>query len=158
MSEKRLTGDEVTSTQARENQVIFDVVQDNALRMVEEVAKAQPQFAYSISQLQLDYIETAKSLIESSFVAQKQFLSTPNLQQFKQQQVLLPSPERVAEQYAEFTNNALRSVGIFSALGVNMLDAARENLKLYSRTMDTAIQYNTNSVKTWAYYWTASGQ
>jgi hypothetical protein len=53
MSEKRLTRDEGTITRTNE---VIDTVRDNTLRIADEVAKIQPQFAQSISNLQLDYI------------------------------------------------------------------------------------------------------
>lgn len=149
MSEKRLTRDEGTT--ARTNEVI-DTVRDNALRIADEVAKIQPQFAQSISNLQLDYIQTVKSMIQTAFANQKQVASTLNNPQFPQ------VSEQIAKQSAEITNNVIRSVGIFNQLSVNALDAARENVKIYNRTVDAITDFNNNLLKTWTSYWSAQQQ
>lgn len=149
MSEKRLTRDEGTT--ARTNEVI-DTVRDNALRIADEVAKIQPQFAQSISNLQLDYIQTVKSIIQTAFANQKQVASTLNITQFPQ------VSEQIAKQSAEITNNVIRSVGIFNQLSVNALDAARENVKIYNRTVDAITDFNNNLLKTWTSYWSAQQQ
>jgi len=149
MSEKRLTRDEGTT--ARTNEVI-DTVRDNALRIADGVAKIQPQFAQSISNLQLDYIQTVKSMIQTAFANQKQVASTLNNPQFPQ------VSEQIAKQSAEITNNVIRSVGIFNQLSVNALDAARENVKIYNRTVDAITDFNNNLLKTWTSYWSAQQQ
>lgn len=147
MSEKRLTRDEGTRT----NEVI-DSARDNVLRIADEVAKIQPQFAQSISNLQLDYIQTVRSMIQIAFANQKQVASTLNIPQFPQ------VSEQIAKQSAEITNNVIRSVGIFNQLSVNALDAARENVKIYNRTVDAVTDFNNNLLKTWTSYWAAQQQ
>lgn len=142
MSEKRVTRDEGT------NQVI-DTVRDNALRIADEIAKIQPQFAQSTSNLQLDYIQTLKSMIQTALANQKQIASNLNIPQFPQ------VSEQIARQSAEITNNVIRSVGIFNQLNVNALDAARENVKIYNRAVDAATEFNNNLLKTWTSYWSA---
>lgn len=154
MSEKRLTGHEGSSTQARETLVIVDALRDNAIKIVDEAVKTQPQLAHSMSNFYLDNIKTAKSLIESSFASQRQVWSTPNNPQFLQQ-----LSEQIAEQSIEITtNNSIRSANIFNALGVNMLDLTRENLKIYNRTIDAATGYNSAVLNTWSYYWPSFAQ
>jgi len=150
MSEKRLTRDEGT-TSVRTNEVI-DAVRDNTLRIADEVAKVQPQFTQAISNLQLDYIQTVRNMIQTAFPNQKQVLSTVNIPQVPQ------LSEQVAKQSTEITNNVIRSVGIFNQLSVNALDAARENVKIYNRTIDAVTDFNDNVLKTWTSYWSAQPQ
>jgi hypothetical protein len=148
MSEKRLTRDEGTT---RTNEVV-DTVRDNTLRIADEVAKVHPQFAQSISNLQLDYIQTVRSMIQTAFANQKQVASTLNIPQFQQ------VSEQIAKHSTEVTSNIIRSVGIFNQLSVNALDAARENVKIYNRTVDAATDFNNNLLKTWTSYWSAQQQ
>jgi prephenate dehydratase len=61
----------VTTTAGRANEV-SDVIRDNTLRIVDEVAKVQPQFAQAISNLQLDNIQAVRSMIQTAFANQKQ--------------------------------------------------------------------------------------
>ena len=102
MSEKRITRDEGTTT-TRTNEVI-DAVRDNTLRVADEVAKIQPQFAQSISNLQLDYIQTVRSMIQTGFANQKQAMSTLNI----------PQGSQVSEQVAKILDTLS-----FSQLAIN---------------------------------------
>ena len=44
------------------------------------------------------------------------------------------------------------------SITLNALDAARENLKIYNRTVDAVTDFNSNLVKTWTSYWSAQQQ
>ncbi len=52
------------------------------------------------------------------------------------------------KQSNEITNNALRAVDINNKLVINAVDAARENLKIYNRTVDAVTEFGTNIAKT----------
>jgi hypothetical protein len=157
MSDKRTTSRDneetkITTTATRANEV-NDIVRDNTLRIVDEVAKVQPQFAQSISNLQLDNIQTVRSMIQTAFANQKQVvahtLNTPQALQVS---------EEFAKQSTEVTNSIIRSVGIFNQLGVTALDSARENVKIYGRTVDTLTDFNNNILKAWTSYWSSPQQ
>jgi hypothetical protein len=148
MSEKKLARE---GTSTRSNEVI-DAVSDNTVRIVDEVAKAQPQFAQSTANLQLDSIHTVKDTIQTAFANQKQVYSALNLAQFPQ------ASEQVVKQTTEITNNVIRSIGIFNQLGINALDAARENVKIYNSTVDAVTDFNNNLLKAWTSYWSAQQQ
>jgi hypothetical protein len=157
MSDKRTTSRDneetkITTTAIRANEV-NDIVRDNTLRIVDEVAKVQPQFAQSISNLQLDNVQTVRSMIQTAFANQKQVvahaLNTPQALQVS---------EEIAKQSTEVTNSIIRSVGIFNQLGVTALDSARENVKIYGRTVDALTDFNNNILKTWASYWSSPQQ
>jgi hypothetical protein len=157
MSDKRTTSRDneetkITTTATRANEV-NDIVRDNTLRIVDEVAKVQPQFAQSISNLQLDNIQTVRSMIQTAFANQKQVdahtLNTPQALQVS---------EEFAKQSTEVTNSIIRSVGIFNQLGVTALDSARENVKIYGRTADALADFNNNISKAWASYWSSPQQ
>jgi hypothetical protein len=151
MSEKRISKDEGTTTTTTRTNEVSDVVRDNALRVVEEVAKVQPQFAQSISNLQLDNIQTVRSIIQTAFANQKEVGFALNIPQF-------PQASELIAQSTEVTNNVIRSVGIFNQLSVNTLDAARENVKIYNRTADAVADFNHNLLKAWTSYWYSQQQ
>jgi hypothetical protein len=157
MSDKRTTSTDneetkITTTATRANEV-NDIVRDNTLRIVDEVAKVQPQFAQSISNLQLDNIQTVRSTIQTAFANQKQVvahaLNTPQALQVS---------EEIAKQSTEVTNSIIRSVGIFNQLGVTALDSARESVKIYGRTVDALTDFNNNILKAWTSYWSSPQQ
>jgi hypothetical protein len=96
-----------------------------------------------MSNLQIDCIQTAKNIIHNAVSAQKQFVSSWNI----------PVAEQYSEQFSrqstEITNNAIKAVGINNQLAINTLDAARENLKIYNRTIDAMTDFNSNIAKAW---------
>ena len=157
MSDKRTTSRDneetkITTTATRANEV-NDIVRDNTLRIVDEVAKVQPQFVQSISNLQLDNIQTVRSMIQTAFANQKQVVAlAPNIPQ------ALQVSEVVANQSTEITHSIIRSVGIFNQLGVTALDSARENVKIYGRTVDALTDFNNNILKAWTSYWSSPQQ
>ena len=116
MSDKRTTSRDseetkITTTATRANEV-NDILRDNTLRVVDEVAKVQPQFAQSISNLQLDNIQTVRSMIQAAFANQKQVVAhAPNTPQ------ALQVSEEIAKQSTEVTNSIIRSFAIFNHLG-----------------------------------------
>ena len=130
---------------------VSDTLRDNLIRTVDEFAKAQPQYSQSISNLQLDYIQTIKNMIQTVFSAQRQFANTLNVPS-------VPYGEVFTRQSNEVTNNAIRSVGINNQLTVNALDAARENLKIYNRTVDTLTDFYTNIARAWATFYNQQQQ
>jgi hypothetical protein len=130
---------------------VSDTLRDNLIRTVDEFAKAQPQYSQSISNLQLDYIQTIKNMIQTVFSAQRQFANTLNVPS-------VPYGEVFTRQSNEVTNNAIRSVGINNQLTINALDAARENLKIYNRTVDTLTDFYTNIARAWATFYNQQQQ
>lgn len=151
MSDKRTARDERTTitTTPKANDV-SDIVRDNTLRIVDEVAKVQPQFAQSISNLHLDNIQTVRSMIQTAFANQKQFIvHSPSIPYASQ------VSEVVANQSAEITNSIIRSVGIFNQLGVTALDSAREHVNIYKGTVDAVTDFNNNILNAWTSYWSS---
>ena len=130
---------------------VYDVTRDNLIRTVDEFAKAQPQYSQSISNLQLDYIQTTKNMIQTAFSAQKQLANNLNVPP-------VPYGEVFIRQSNEVTNNAIRSVGINNQLTINALDAARENLKIYNRTVDTLTDFSTNIARAWTTFFAQQQQ
>jgi uncharacterized protein YukE len=122
---------------------IYDTLRENLVKVVDEMAKIQPQFSQSISNLQIDYIQTAKNIIQNTISTQKQFISSWNIPSDQ------PYTEQMAKQSTEVTNNTIKAVGINNQLAINALDAARENLKIYNRTIDAVTDFNSNIVKAW---------
>ena len=154
MSDKKTSRDEGTiiTTTSKANDV-SDTVRDNTLRIVDEVAKVQPQFAQSVSNLQLDNIQTVRSMIQTAFANQKQLIvHAPNIPQ------ALQVSEAVSNQSTEMTNSIIRSVGIFNQLGITAIDSAREHVNIYKRTVDAVTDFNNNILKAWTSYWSSQPQ
>jgi len=131
---------------------INDSMRDNTLRVVDQFAKDQPQVAQSVSNLQHDTIEASKNMFRTAFDTNKQVASGLNVS------VPTQVSEQIAKQSNEITNNFVRTTGIYNQLVINALDAARENTKIYSKTVDAFTEYNTNILKAWTSFWAAQQQ
>jgi hypothetical protein len=90
-------------------------------------------------------------MIQTAFAAQKQYASTLNVPN-------IPYGDLFTRQSNEMTNNAIRSVGINNQLTINALDAARENLKIYNRTVDAVTDFSTNVAKAWTTFFAQQTQ
>ena len=131
---------------------VFDTVKENFVRAVDEMAKVQPQYSQAFSNLQLDYIQAAKNMIQNTVSVQKQLVGSWNIP------VSTPYIEQFTRQSNEITNNTLRAVGINNQLVINAIDAARENLKVYNRTVDAVTEFSNNIAKTCTAFSTVSQQ
>jgi sugar-specific transcriptional regulator TrmB len=131
---------------------ISDTVRENVIKVIDEITKAQPQYVQSISNLQLDYIQTVKNTIQTVFSVPKQLGGNLN--------ITVPGiyTEQVLKQANDFTSNLIRTVGTNNQLAINALDAARENVKIYSRTVDAITEFSTNAVKAWISLYSAQQQ
>jgi hypothetical protein len=100
---------------------VYDTLKENLVRAVDEMAKFQPQFSQSLSNLQIDYIQTTKNVIQNSVSVQKQLAANMNIPT-----LAIPYSEQFAKQTNEITNNTMRTAGINNQLVINAIDAARE--------------------------------
>lgn len=60
-----------------------------------------------------------------------------------------PFLDQVAKQSTAITDNTLRSATIFNQLLINTVDAAKENAKIYNKTVDAATDAGINMAKAW---------
>ncbi|MFZ0514712.1 MAG: hypothetical protein WAM14_24120 [Candidatus Nitrosopolaris sp.] len=135
----------------------YETIRENFIKIVDEVAKVQPQYSQSISNFQLDYIQAIKNTIQTAFSVQKH-LTDSNQGTWNSAPSSAPFTEQFAKQSNEITNNTIRAVGINNQLTINALDAARENLKIYNRTIDAVTEFNTNAAKAWNSFFTTQQQ
>jgi hypothetical protein len=137
---------------------VFDTVKENFVRAVDEIAKVQPQYSQAFSNLQLDYVQTAKNVIENTISAQKQLVGSWNIMPVSTTTTTTPYTEQFTRQTNEITNNTLRAVGINNQLVINAVDVARENLRIYNRTVDAVTEFNTNIAKAYTAFSAAAAQ
>ena len=126
-----------------EEQNIYDTIKENFIRTVDEWAKIQPQYSQSISNLQLDFIQTIKNTIQNAISSHKQITGGWNFT------VAAPYLGHFAKQSNDITNNMIRTAVINNQLTITAFDAARENLKIYNRTIETVTDYNNEIAKAW---------
>lgn len=138
---------------------MYNILNENFTRALNEIAKFQPQYLQSISNLQLDFIQTTKNTIQNIISAQKQMASDNNSRNrfLNIPPLSLPMPyvEQFARQLNEFTNNTIRVSNLNNQFTITILDAIRENLNIYNRATDELSKYNTNMVKAWNSFFAA---
>ena len=146
-----------TSVRITESHDLSDTIRENIIKGVDAFEKIQPQYAHSISNLQLDYILTVKNTVQNAISAQKQFASIWNVP-VATTAAATSYTEQYARQASEVINDLTRVADINNHLAINAINAARENLRIYNRTVDTMTEFNTNAVKAWGSYFTAQQQ
>jgi hypothetical protein len=143
-----------TKTRAADN--LYDTINLSITRVVDEVAKAQPQYSQSISNLQLDYIQAVKSTVQNTLAAQKNIADARGLSlnlPFANQYL-----EQLSNQTNEIANNIVKTVQVNNQVVVNSLDAARDNIRIYTRTTDAILEFNSNLAKAWTSFFSISSQ
>jgi hypothetical protein len=146
-----------TSVKLTESHDLYDILRENFIKGVGEFEKIQPQYANSISNLQLDYIQTIRNSVQKVISAQKQFASIWNVPVVAST-AATPYIEQFASQSNEVINNLMRVINMNNHITINAIDAARENLRICNRIADTVTEFNTNAAKAWYSYFTAQRQ
>ncbi len=146
-----------TSVRITESHDLSDTIRENIIKGVDAFEKIQPQYAHSISNLQLDYLLTVKNTVQNAISAQKQFASIWNVP-VATTAAATSYTEQYARQASEVINDLTRVADINNHLAINAINAARENLRIYNRTVDAMTEFNTNAVKAWGSYFTAQQQ
>jgi hypothetical protein len=130
---------------------LFDVANENFTKLINESAKVQPEYAQAISNLQQEYIEASRNAIQTTTSVQKQFAnSNSNFNNLIVSDTAAPYIQGLIKQSNDSTNNIIRMADINHQLTINVLNALRENVKNYSRTVEATAEFNSNLAKAWA--------
>jgi hypothetical protein len=92
-------------------------------------------------------------MIQNTISAQRQLVENLNIIP-----VSTPYTEQFTRQSNEITNNTLRAVGINNQLVINAVDVARENLRIYNRTVDAVTEFSNNIAKAYTAFSTTAVQ
>ena len=153
MVDNKSKDDVSTTTRPTEAANLYDRVQQNSIRIVDEFTKAQPQYTQSVSNLQLDYVAAAKNTIQNIVSAQKVLASNWSFS------IATPSyTDEFVKQSNEITENVVSAVRINNQLTVNAINAAAENFRTLNRTIESVTEFNTSAAKAWNSYVTVQQQ
>ncbi|HXV88981.1 MAG TPA: hypothetical protein VD710_07805 [Nitrososphaeraceae archaeon] len=139
---------------ATENVEMLDTCKQNMLRTIDEISKYQPQYAQSISNLQQDYLQVTKESINRTFAIQKSWYKNTARNSFTP--IASPYAEQYRKQSDEATSQAFHVFDTANRLAIDSLNASRENIKLYSKTVETVTEYNANIANTWSNFFTSA--
>src|SRR5215470_16179323 len=106
--------------------------------------KAQPQYAQSLSNLQLDYVAAAKNTIQNIGSVQKMLANNVNFPLVTPQ-----NTDEFVKRSNEITENMVNALRINNQLTVNAINAAAENFRTFNRTIDSVTEFNTSAAKAW---------
>ncbi len=125
----------------KQDREAFDVYQETCTHVIDEVAKLQPAYTQSVTNLQQEYTEAFKRITEASISVQKEFANTtwgPG-----------KFPSAMARNASEVADALLKSAVINNKAVIASIDAARQNVRSLSDNVDTFAKINTNLIKTW---------
>jgi hypothetical protein len=143
-------GETTTTTGSNEVTNLYDTVEQNSIRIVDEFTKTQPQYIQSISNLQHDYVAAGKNTIQNMVSLQKMLASNVNFP------IVTPqSTDEFVKRSNEITENIVSALRINNQLTVNAVNAAAENFRTFNRTFDSVKEFNTSAAKAWNSFLTA---
>ena len=148
-----------TNTIAQDSSEIFDTYKKGILKITEELSKFQPKYAEAISKLQEEYLILTKQFVDKVFAAQRNWASSNVTSTNTTFPTLTYTPymEQFRSQSNEITSQAMSVFNTSNQLAINALHAARENVKLYGKAMESIMEYNNNVANAWSSFFT-SGQ
>ena len=143
---------------AQDSSEIFDTCKQGVLKLTEAISKFQPQYSEAISKLQQEYIQLTKELLNKLYAAQR--IWTGSNVTATNTTFLNPTYTQYADQFrrqsVEITAQALSVFNTSNHLALNALNAARENLKLYGKTIDAMMEFNNNTANAWSVFLTSA--
>jgi paraquat-inducible protein B len=124
----------------------LDAIKDNILKSIDEYVKIQPRFLQSVSDFQLDSIQSTKDTITKTISSQKKFIkefvnvstSQPN---DTYQQLFKKSNENI--------DNFVKAFYAGNNYNFDTIDNTRENMKIYHKAIDTFNEYSSNAFDAW---------
>jgi uncharacterized protein (UPF0305 family) len=132
---------------------LYEIAIQNCIRILDELAKAQPQYTQSFSNLQHDYVLAAKNTIQNMVSIQKMLASNVNFP------IVTPQyADEFVKRLNEIAENMVNAIRINNQLTVNAINAAAENFRALNRTIDSVREFNTTAAKAWNSFLTAQQQ
>jgi len=132
---------------------LCDTATQNCIRILDESTRAQPQYAQSLSNIQLDYVAAAKNTIQNIVSVQRMFASNVNFP------IVTPQyTNEFVKRSNEITDNIVNGLRINNQLTVNSINEAAENFRTFNRTIDSVTEFNTNAAKAWNSFVTSQQQ
>jgi len=124
----------------------LDAIRDNLIKSIDEYVKIQPRFLQSITDFQLDSIQSYKDTINKTISSQKKFLKEfVNVSQSKPNETY----QQLFKRSNENIDNFVKAFYAGNNYNFDTIDNTRENLKNYHKAIDTFNQYSTNAFDAW---------
>jgi hypothetical protein len=142
-----------TSTGSTEVSNLCDTATQNCIRILDESTKAQPQYAQSVSNIQLDYVAAAKNTIQNIVSFQRIFARNMNFP------IVTPQyTDEFVKRSNEITDNIVNVLHINNQLTVNAMNTAAENFRTFNRTIDSVTESSSRAARAWNLFVTTQQQ
>jgi hypothetical protein len=123
---------------------IYEIADENYTRIIDEAMKIQPHYTQAISNLQSEYIQSIKNIIEASFLAQEYLVGTNTFNLLN-----TPLTTLYLQQLETLANNMIRTLATDSQLAINALQAAGNSIQTSNNVVNSVTEVNTNVVASW---------
>jgi predicted nucleic-acid-binding protein len=124
----------------------LDTLQNNMMKSFDEYVKIQPRFLQSVSDFQLEVIQSSKDAITKTIAHQKELIR-------EYVNVSQSQPNETYQQLFNKTNenvdNFVKAITANNQFNFDAIDTTRENVKLYNKTLDAYTEYVTNAFNAW---------
>lgn len=128
-------------SEKRQERDAFDIYQESVTNVIDEIAKLQPAYIQSLTNLQQECTEAFKRATESAITVQKEFANaTWGPGKF---------PAALARNASETADAFVKAITTSNKAVIASVDAATQNVKTYTDTIDTFTKINQNLIKTW---------
>jgi len=125
---------------------MIETIQNSIIDITNQVAKTQPQYAQSISNFQVEYLEATKKVIQNVSDFQSTFLEN-NWNNFDNRTASYA--EQIRSKVNTLAENFVKACDIRNQIAINSIDISRENIKMYIQAMTSMETYNKNLINTW---------
>lgn len=124
----------------------LDAIKDNLIKSIDEYIKLQPRFLQSVSDFQLDSIQSTKDSINKVISSQKKFIREfLNISQSQPNETYL----QLFKKSNENIDNFVKAFYAGNNFNFDTIDNTRENLKVIHKAIDTFNEYSTNAFDAW---------
>ena len=124
----------------------LDTMQNNMIKSFDEYVKIQPRFLQSVSDFQLEVIQSSKDAINKTIAHQKglirEFVNVSQSQPNETYQQLFNKTN-------ENVDNFVKAITAGNQFNFDAIDTSRENVRLYNKALDAYTEYITNTFNAW---------
>ena len=124
----------------------LDTMKDNMIKSFDEYVKIQPRFLQSVSDFQLEVIQTSKDVITKTVAHQKglirEFVNVSQAQPNETYQQLFKKTN-------ENVDNFVKAITAGNQFNFDAIDTGRENVKLFNKAVEAYTEYITNAFNAW---------
>jgi len=125
---------------------MIETIQNSIIDVTNQVAKAQSQYAQSISNFQVEYLEATNKVIRNVSDFQRSFLEN-NWNNSDDRSASYA--EQLRNQVNTLAENFVKTFNIWNQIAINLIDVSKENIKVCTQAMTSIQTYNRDLMNSW---------